>query len=94
MEQSNIAIFLYEEQDWEKTKQEAQVHLGLTSPCFSISHSGPMQFSIMEEQYLYSCYIHIGTALQHLHTPAYIFSNSNSLSTVCLVAQLGDNKRF
>ena len=65
MEQSNIAIFLYDEQDWEKTKQEAHLHLGLTSPCFSISHSNPMQFSIMEEQYLYSCNICTGNELQH-----------------------------
>jgi hypothetical protein len=53
-----------------------------------------MQFSIMEEQYLYSCNTRTGTALQHQRMLAYIFSNSNSLSTVCLVAQLGDDKLF
>jgi len=75
-------------------KQEAHMHLGLTSPCFSIRHSSPMKFSIMEEQYLYSCNIRTSTTLQHQRMLAYIFSNSNSLSTVCLVAQLGDDTFF
>jgi len=46
-------------------KQEAQLHLALTYPCFSICHSSPMQFSIMERQYLSSWNIWTGTALKN-----------------------------
>jgi len=46
-------------------EQEAHLHLDLTYPCFSMTHSSTMQSSIMEGQYLYSCNICTGTVLQH-----------------------------
>jgi hypothetical protein len=67
MEQSNIAIFLHEEKDkninWENMKQEAHLHLDLTSPCFSMCHSSPCNSALWKSNI---CLLEMHVLVLHL----------------------------